>query len=346
MDVVGHELWLTASAGATRGPVADGQAVLHAALAAASRARRLGGDQCLDAELPPRDLASSSLDLVGALHRAVASGGIRVHYPPTVSTATGAIVGFEALARWTRGDGTVLPPSDFIPLAEEIGLIDAIGEQVLHQACLDAVGWAAQAGGAAPGVAVNVSGRQLVSGKLAVNVAAALGGSGLPAERLTLEVTETTLAEDLESAISALREVKALGVGVSVDDFGIGYSSLGYLSRFPIDELKVDRSFVQRMVSDPAVDAIVRSVIALSHTLGLRCTTEGVEHQDQLDHLSALGCDFFQGYLYSPAVANDQVPTLLSATRRFLLAGAVDRVVGVLTPSPGIAYRSPPSTIA
>jgi diguanylate cyclase (GGDEF)-like protein/PAS domain S-box-containing protein len=313
IDVVGTELWLTASAGVARGPVADGQVVMHAAIAAATRARRLGGDQCLDAELPPRDLASSSLELVGALHRAVASRGLRVHYQPKVSTATGAIVGFEALARWTRGDGTVVPPSDFIPLAEEIGLIDAIGEQVLHQACLDAVGWAAPTGGPAPGVAVNISGRQLVSGKLALSVSAALRGSGLPADRLILEVTETALAEDLESAISALREVKALGVGVSIDDFGIGYSSLGYLSRFPIDELKIDRSFIQRMVSDPAVDAIVRSVIALSHTLGLLCTAEGLEHRDQLDHLAALGCDFFQGYLFSPAVANDQVPPLLAA---------------------------------
>lgn len=314
MNVVGHELWLTASAGVARGPVADGQAVMHAAVAAASRARRLGGDQCLDAELPPLDLAGSSLELVGALHRAVASGDLRVHYQPKVDTATGTIVAFEALARWTRGDGTTVPPSEFIPLAEEIGLIDAIGEQVLRQACLDAAGWLAHAGGPAPGVAVNVSGRQLVSGKLDTNVAAALAGSGLPADRLILEVTETALAEDLESAISALRAVKDLGVGISIDDFGIGYSSLGYLSRFPIDELKIDRSFIQRMVSDPAVDAIVRSVIALSHTLGLRCTAEGVERQNELEHLAALGCDFFQGYLFSAAVANDQVPILMSAT--------------------------------
>jgi anti-anti-sigma factor len=315
------------------------------ALVAATRYAETAGGQMkfVNPSLAVRRLihvldAERVFELVGALHRAVASGAIRVHYQPKVSTATGTIVGFEALARWARGDGTVVAPSDFIPLAEEIGLIDAIGEQVLRQACLDAFGWAAQAPGAAPGVAVNVSGRQLVSGKLAANVAAALAGSGLPAERLSLEVTETALAEDLESAISALREVKALGVGVAVDDFGIGYSSLGYLSRFPIDELKVDKSFVQRMVSDPAVEAIVRSVIALSHTLGLRCTAEGVERQDQLDHLAALGCDFFQGYLFSPAVANDQVPPLLSAV--------VDRVIGVPTPGPGIAHGSPPSAIS
>jgi diguanylate cyclase (GGDEF)-like protein len=311
IDIDGNELWLTASVGVARGPASDGQTVLHAAVAAAGRARRLGGNQALDTELPPQDLATSSLELVGALHRAVASGGLDVHYQPKVSIATGAVVGFEALVRWTRGDGTVVAPSEFIPLAEEIGLIDTIGEQVLRQACADAAGWAAPAGGATLSVAVNVSGRQLVSGRLAVSVAAALADSALPSARLTLEVTETALADDLESAIDALRQVKALGVAVSIDDFGTGYSSLGYLSRFPIDELKIDRSFVDRMGQDPAVDTIVRSVITLSHTLGLRCTAEGVEHPDQLNQLAALGCDAYQGYLFSPAVPNEQVPPLL-----------------------------------
>jgi diguanylate cyclase (GGDEF)-like protein/PAS domain S-box-containing protein len=314
IDVDGNELWLTASVGVACGPAANGQAVLHAAVAAAGRARRLGGNQALDTELPPRDLAASSLELVGALHRAVASGGLGVHYQPKVSIATGRVVGFEALVRWTRVDGTVVAPSEFIPLAEEIGLIDSIGEHVLRQACLDAAGWAAPASGATPSVAVNVSGRQLVTGQLAESVAAALADSGLPSARLTLEVTETALADDLEGTIGALRQVKALGVAVSIDDFGIGYSSLGYLSRFPVDELKIDRSFVDRMGHDSAVDAIVRSVINLSHTLGLRCVAEGVVHPDQLNQLAALGCDGYQGYLFSPAVPNEQVPPLLDTT--------------------------------
>jgi diguanylate cyclase (GGDEF)-like protein/PAS domain S-box-containing protein len=313
MNVDGNELWLTASVGIARGSGAQGQAVMHAAVAAAGRARRLGGNQALDADLPPLDLATSSLALVGALHRAVASGGLQVHYQPKVSVATGAVEGFEALVRWPRGDGTTVAPSDFVPLAEEIGIIDTIGRQVLRQACADAAGWPAQASGATIGVAVNVSGRQLIPGQLAATIAAALTDSGLPAHRLTIEVTETALVGDFESAIGALREVKALGVRVSIDDFGTGYSSLGYLSRFPIDELKIDRSFIERLGRDAAVDAIVRSVIALSHTLGLRCTAEGVERDDQLDHLAALGCDTFQGYLFSPAVPNASVDLCVAA---------------------------------
>jgi diguanylate cyclase len=283
--------------------------------------KRTGYLVCTE-DRPPLDLAASSLALVGALHRAVASGGLQVHYQPKVSVATGAVEGFEALVRWPRGDGATVAPSDFVPLAEEIGIIDTIGQQVLRQACADAAGWPAQASGATLGVAVNVSGRQLIPGQLAATIAAALTDSGLPAHRLTIEVTETALADDFESAIGALREVKALGVRVSIDDFGTGYSSLGYLSRFPIDELKIDRSFIERLGRDSAVDAIVRSVIALSHTLGLRCTAEGVERDDQLDHLAALGCDTFQGYLFSPAVPNESVDLCASGRLGVLPARA------------------------
>jgi EAL domain-containing protein (putative c-di-GMP-specific phosphodiesterase class I) len=249
---------------------------------------------------------------VGALHRAVAMKELNVHYQPKACIATGMIEGFEALVRWTRADGTSVAPSVFIPLAEEIGLIDTIGEQVLHHACHDAANWGVGLTGTIPGVAVNISGRQLIAGHLAGVIALALGDSGLPAERLTLEVTETALAQDLEAAVGALREVKALGVKISIDDFGTGFSSLGYLSRFPIDELKVDKTFVDRMCDDEAVAAIVRSVINLSHSLALRCTAEGVERQEELDKLATLGCDAFQGYLLSPAVASEHVQSLIS----------------------------------
>jgi diguanylate cyclase len=292
--------------------------------------------QALDADLPPLDLATSSLALVGALHRAVASGGLQVHYQPKVSVATGAIEGFEALVRWPRADGTTVAPSDFVPLAEEIGIIDTIGQQVLRQACADAAGWPAQASGATLGVAVNVSGRQLIPGQLAATIAAALTDSGLPANRLTIEVTETALVGDFESAIGALREVKALGVRVAIDDFGTGYSSLGYLSRFPIDELKIDQSFVERLGRDAAVDAIVGSVIALGHTLGLRCTAEGVERDDQLDHLAALRCDTFQGYLFSPAVPNESVDLCVSGR---LGVSPATRDASCTSPRPAMTSR-------
>jgi diguanylate cyclase (GGDEF)-like protein len=313
-DAAGNELWLTASVGVARGRADRGQDVLHAAVAAARRARRLGGDRILDADRPLDEQPGSSLELVGALHRAVSATALEVHYQPKVSVADGRIEDLEALARWNRDDGTVVAPSEFIPLAEELGLIGTIGEHVLRRACADAARWPCGPSGRSPGVAVNISGRQLVPGRLAVVVAAALADAGLPADRLILEVTETALAEDLESAIAALREVRATGVRIAIDDFGIGYSSLGHLSRFPIDELKVDRTFVERMGLDPAVDAIVRSVVSLSHNLGLRCVAEGVEQADQLSRLAALGCDTYQGYLFSPAVANDRVPALIAAS--------------------------------
>jgi diguanylate cyclase (GGDEF)-like protein/PAS domain S-box-containing protein len=312
LEVEGHELWLTASIGVARGAVDQGQVVLRAAAAASASARRLGGNQSLDIDLPTQDLSTTSLELVGALHRAVATGELVVHYQPKVTIATGMIEGFEALVRWTRADGTSVAPSVFIPLAEEIGLVDTIGEQVLRKACIDATGWDVGLGGTVPGIAVNVSGRQLVAGRLAPIVARALSSSGFPAERLTLEVTETALAEDLEAAVGALREVKALGVKISIDDFGTGYSSLGYLSRFPIDELKIDKSFVERMCDDEAVGAIVRSVINLSHSLGLRCTAEGVERLEQFEMLTTLDCDAFQGYLVSPAISNQLVLSFVS----------------------------------
>jgi len=316
----GHELWLTASVGVAQGPGGQARAVLHAAVAAAGRARRLGGDQALGADLSPRDLATSSLALVGALHRAVASGDLTVEYQPQVTIASGRVESLEALVRWTRADGTAVAPSVFIPLAEEIGLIGTIGEQVLRRACSDAAGWNGP-GQAAPRVSVNVSGRQLGSGRLAASVHSALAHSGLAPQQLTLEVTETSLAEDLESAVAALRDVKSKGVHVSIDDFGVGYSSLGYLSRFPIDELKIDRSFVSQLGKDMAADAIVRCVIALSHSLGLRCVAEGVEHEDQLALLSALGCDAYQGFLYSRSVPNAQVRAVVEEGNKLRPSG-------------------------
>jgi diguanylate cyclase (GGDEF)-like protein len=307
-----QELWLTASIGMARGSASQRQELLNRAISAARHARQVGGDRVVDADSPTAQPLRSNLELVGALHQAVAMGGLDVHYQPKLSVATGAVEGFEALLRWDLG-GNMVPPSEFVPLAEEIGLIGNIGEQVLKRACQDAARWDCTS--SAPTVAVNISGHQLVPGHLARTVAAGLRDSGLAPERLIVEVTETALAADMASAVTALEEVKALGVGISLDDFGAGYSSLSYLSRLPLDELKIDGSFVERLGQDPAADTIVRSVIALAKALGLHCVAECVERADQLELLTSLGCDTYQGYLFSPAVPRDHVPALLAGRR-------------------------------
>jgi diguanylate cyclase (GGDEF)-like protein len=292
------EIWLTASVGVAQGAGPFARTVLHAALSASVQARRLGGNQLLSADPGAIDFETAGLELIGALHRAVASGSLEVHYQPKVTVGgSGRIEGFEALVRWIQVDGTVIPPGVFVPIAEEVGLIGAIGEFVLRGACESVAGWGVNRSGPELSVAVNVSAVQLGPG-LAPLVASALAASGLPPGRLILEVTETALADDIDRAVRALRAVKALGVRIALDDFGIGYSSLGYLNRFPIDELKIDQSFTARLGQDSAADAIVKSIISLGHTLGMRCVGEGVETPEQLQFLATANCDAYQGYLF------------------------------------------------
>jgi diguanylate cyclase (GGDEF)-like protein/PAS domain S-box-containing protein len=235
-----------------------------------------------------------------ALHRALARGEFEVHYQPILELETGRVTRFEALLRWNHPERGLLSPIDFIGLAEETGLIVPIGAWVLDAACVQAAQWAAaDPGPPALGISVNLSPRQLVELSLPGEVERTLEHSGLDPDRLWLEITETALMHDTESAASALRVLRNQGIHLAVDDFGTGYSSLSHLKGFPVEALKIDQSFVSGLGDNPEDTAIVSAVVSLAHALGLNATAEGVETAEQLAELRTLGCDHAQGHLFS-----------------------------------------------
>jgi diguanylate cyclase (GGDEF)-like protein/PAS domain S-box-containing protein len=238
------------------------------------------------------------IELESDLRRGIEEDRFEVHYQPQYEMAGGRLSAFEALLRFRRLDGELLQPADFITVAEESGLIESIGDWVLQEVTLQIANWSSQGLPVVP-VAVNVSARQCLGRSLVRRVANALEQSGIMPSLLRLELTETTAMSDVDHVAALLGDIRALGVSLSVDDFGTGYSSLSYLKRFPIDELKVDRSFVRDLCSDADDEAIVRATIALAHGLGMRVVAEGVETEAQLAMLSAHHCDVVQGYLFS-----------------------------------------------
>ena len=254
------------------------------------------------------------VELEALLRQAPARGQLTLQYQPRISLtdlASGTrMVGIEALVRWRHPTLGLVPPARFIPLAEEIGLIEELDLWVLREACRRAAGW--RAGGLNPGrVSVNLSARQFQQAGLAQRVRAALEDSGLAPACLELEITESTVMRDTEEAAEVLRSLKALGVALSIDDFGTGYSSLSYLKRFPIDVLKIDRSFVKDVVEDPNGAAITRAIIALAHGLNLEAVAEGVETAEQVAFLRDNGCDEIQGYYFSPPVWPEQLEAMM-----------------------------------
>jgi diguanylate cyclase (GGDEF)-like protein len=308
-DVDGHQIVISASIGIAFAPqdAADSDQLLRCADLAMYRAKvegrsvyRLFHAQ-MDAEMQTR--RQLELDL----RQALPCGQFEVFYQPQVSLRDGHVAGFEALLRWHHPLRGAVPPSEFIPLAEEIGLIVPIGEWVLRQACCDAAGWPGT-----PKVAVNLSPIQFRSHNLVAEVAGALEASALWPERLELEITEAILLEDTEATLATLRELHGLGLRIAMDDFGTGYSSLGYLLRFPFDRIKIDQSFVRDLGTRRDCSAILSAVAALSSELGMQTTVEGVETQQQFDAIAALGFSEAQGYLFSKAVPVSHVPDLLS----------------------------------
>ncbi|MDA8248132.1 MAG: EAL domain-containing protein [Rhodospirillales bacterium] len=231
-------------------------------------------------------------DMERDLRRALAEGGLQVHFQPIVALASHRIIGAEALVRWWHPKHGRLAPAEFIPLAENAGLIDELGAWVLRAACARAVQWDGLS------LAVNLSPRQVRRPGLVELVTQVLVETGLPANRLELEITEALLLYDTTATIATLGRLRALGVSIVLDDFGTGYSSLNYLRRFPFDKLKVDQSFVACMSTDPGAAAIVQAVITLGHSLAIRVNAEGVETEAQLSLLRAMGCDEGQGYLF------------------------------------------------
>jgi diguanylate cyclase len=238
--------------------------------------------------------ASRRLALESDLRRALGKDELRVHYQPVVDARTGRVSGHEALVRWQHPERGLVPPAEFIPLAEETGMILKLGEWVLREACRWATFIGVERG---LQIAVNLSARQFNDPKLVQIVAAALHETGLPARLLELEITETTAMQHTDIALGTLQRLKQLGVSVAIDDFGTGHSSLSYLKRFPVDRLKVDRSFTAEVPGDADQCAIVSAIVALAHALDIQVVGEGVETEAQREFLRNCGCDYLQGYL-------------------------------------------------
>ena len=260
-----------------------------------------------------RDESSERLLLENALRRAPERGELRALYQPIVRLADGAMIAAEALVRWAHPELGLLEASQFVPLAEETGMIVPIGGWVLEEACRQAATWPGN--GQAPAVSVNLSARQLSRPDLVDSVAAALEHSRLDPDRLWLEITESVLMDDADMAVAALERLRALGVHLCVDDFGTGYSSLAYLRRFPVDALKVDRSFVAGLGEDPEDSAIVEAVVSMAHSLRLSVVAEGVETDEQLARLRDLGCELAQGFYFAAPVPPAALDPLSTGSR-------------------------------
>ena len=301
----GHEVHVDCSIGVATFPE-EGQdlnVLLRHADIAMHHAKKLGKGQFQFYTDSMNTAAHERLALDNALRRAVEGGELFVVYQPKVGR-DGRCSGCEALVRWHSPEFGPVSPVRFIPLAEETGLIAGLTEFVLRQACAEAAKWSADS---PMKMAVNISPSLFREGELVQLVADVLSASGLPPARLELEITESMLMGDVQRALKILNELKDMGVAVAIDDFGTGYSSLAYLKRFPIDVLKVDRSFVQECDQGQEATAITRAIVSLAHSLGLRVVAEGVETQAQAAVLRALGCEEYQGYLYSKPIDPDSL---------------------------------------
>lgn len=303
-EVAGHNITIGARIGIAFAPDdgLDADQLLRCADLALSRAKLDGGGvyRLFQAEMDAQMQQRRLLEL--DLRQASETGQFDVFYQPLVDLRVGAVTGVEALLRWRHPVRGVVSPANFIPLAEEIGLIVPIGEWVLREACRMVASWQG-----AMRVAVNLSPVQFQSRALVTTVARALHDAGMPADRLELEITETVMLQDTEATLATLGQLRDLGVRIAMDDFGTGYSSLSYLRRFPFDRIKIDQSFVRDINSKRDCGAIIRAVTGLSRELGIATTAEGVETQAQLDALVSAGCTEFQGYLFSPPLTSGAV---------------------------------------
>jgi len=291
----------------------DVETLLKNADAAMSRAKELGkGYQFFSPEMNAK--ATKRLVLESSLRRALERQEMLLHYQPRVDLSTGRITGMEALVRWQHPDLGLVPPAEFIPLAEESEVIIPLGGWVLRTACMQSKIWKRDGFHLIP-VAVNLSPRQLRHQDLVEVVERVMKETNTDPRHLELELTESFLLENIETTMGTLRQLQKMGIQIAIDDFGIGYSSLSYLKRFPINCLKIDRSFVTDIPADPDNAAIVKAIITLAHSLNLKVIAEGVETMKQHEFLRSMGCHEMQGYLFSKPVPADQATRLLAEER-------------------------------
>ncbi|WP_028134005.1 EAL domain-containing protein [Bradyrhizobium japonicum] len=308
----GHSVVIGASIGIAMAPGDgdDSEKLLKSADMALSRAKQdaRGSFAFFEAALDAK--AQSRRKIEVELRDAIQSDVLRPYYQPLIDLQSGRITGFEALVRWPHAERGMVSPAEFIPVAEDTGLINPLGGLMLRRACLDAAAWPDDVR-----VAVNLSPLQFRSGNLLSMVTEALKGSGLPPRRLELEITETLLLEKSAQVLATLHALRALGVRISMDDFGTGYSSLSYLRSFPFDKIKIDQSFVRDLGANREAQAIIRSIVSLGKGLGVTITAEGVETEAELSCLRAEGCHEGQGFLFSKARPNIEIVSLLAAQR-------------------------------
>ncbi|MEJ7871980.1 MAG: EAL domain-containing protein [Rubrobacteraceae bacterium] len=316
LHIEGHELFVTTSIGIAFGRSDEDLpgSLLRNADLAMYRAKEAGKNSQAMFESGMNVRALERLQLEEDLRRALEREEFRVYYQPEVSLEDGRIMGFEALVRWEHPERGLVSPQEFIPVAEETGLIVPLGEWVLEEACRQAREWQEQNPSNLPLImSVNLSARQFKQPGLAKSIAEVLRKHGLEPRGLILEITESMVVADVDSAIVTLRELRDLGVRIAIDDFGTGYSSLAYLKRFPVDYLKIDRSFVDGLGRDATDKGLVSAAITLAHTLGLEAVAEGVETAEQLEHLRELGCELAQGYYFWKPSPGETASEILAA---------------------------------
>jgi diguanylate cyclase (GGDEF)-like protein/PAS domain S-box-containing protein len=314
-ELQGTEVFVTVSIGVALSSTGYSHAedILRDADTAMYRAKALGRNRQEIFDVSMRAGAVDQLNLENDIRLGVERGEFHLCYQPIVSLATEQLAGFEALLRWTRRDGHLMMPAELIPTAEDAGLIDLIGIWSLREACRQLAAWTSSIPGASQlRMAVNVSSRQLMHQEFTEQVASAVRDAGIRPDRLCVEITETTLIHSLDLAAAVLGELRALGAQVHLDDFGSGYSSLSYLHRFPVNTLKIDRSFISRLGTEREPPAIVESIIALARSVGANVIAEGVETRKQLRQLRRLGCGYAQGFLLSEALAAEDAETLIA----------------------------------
>jgi EAL domain-containing protein (putative c-di-GMP-specific phosphodiesterase class I) len=316
----GADHFITASLGVAVAPSAAGETVdpeplIRDADAAMYRAKERGRARCELFDAAMRARAVHRLELEQELRHAIERDELVLLYQPVVALGSGEITGLEALVRWQHPERGTLEPSQFIPVAEDSGLIEPIGRWVQDKACQQILEWHALRPDQRPlDISVNLSARQVAHRDFAASVAEVLDRTGIDPSSLRLEITESILVEESATATAALQELHEIGVSLVLDDFGTGYSSLAYLNRFPFDALKVDRSFIDVLGVEAERTAIVEAIISMAHALSLEAIAEGVENELQVSELQRLGCDCAQGHLFSRALPPKEVAALLLET--------------------------------